>query len=39
MASTTYTIKKCDTLSKIAKKYGTSVSALMSANTVRELLR
>lgn len=32
MANTTYTVKKGDTLSGIARKYGTTVSALMKLN-------
>ena len=31
-----YTIKKGDTLSKIAKQYGTTVSALASANSIKD---
>lgn len=30
-----YTVKKGDTLSKIAARYGTSVSALVSANGIK----
>ena len=34
MATTTYTVKKGDTLSAIAKKYGTTVSALVKLNDI-----
>ena len=33
--STTYTVKKGDTLTSIAKKYGTSVSNLVNLNNIR----
>ena len=32
----THTVKKGDTLSAIAKKYGTSVSALVSLNKIKD---
>lgn len=36
MAATTYTVKKGDTLTAIAKKYGTTVSALVKLNNITD---
>lgn len=36
MATTTYTVKKGDTLTAIAKKYGTTVSALVKLNNITD---
>ena len=35
--ATTYTVKKGDTLSAIARKYGTTVSALASLNNIKNV--